>query len=273
MAIKTYNPTSEGRRAMTGYTFEEISRSTSEKSLTVHLRKTAGRNSRGVITARHRGGGARRIYRIIDYRRNKVGIPGKVTAIEYDPNRTARIALVCYADGEKRYILAPDGLKVGDVIKTGPEAEVKPGHAMPLNSIPVGTMIHNIELQVGRGGQIVRSAGTAAQLAGKEGKFCLVQLPSGELRRVFGACTATIGQVSNIDHQNIKLGKAGRSRWLGHRPEVRGTAMTPRDHPHGGGEGKCPRGMNPRSPWGKPTLGHKTRRRKTSTKFIIKQRK
>jgi len=273
VAIKTYNPTSEGRRAMTGYTFEEISKTVPEKSLIVHLRKTAGRNNRGVVTARHRGGGARRIYRIIDYRRDKIGIPGKVMAIEYDPNRTARIALICYADGEKRYILAPEGLKPGDIINTGPDAEIKPGHAMPLNSIPVGTMIHNIELQVGHGGQIVRSAGTSAQLVSKEGKFCLVQLPSGELRRIFGECMATIGQLGNIDHQNIKLGKAGRSRWLGRRPEVRGTAMTPRDHPHGGGEGRCPRGMNPRSPWGKPTLGHKTRRRKTSNKFIVKRRK
>lgn len=258
---------------MTGYTFEEISKTVPEKSLIVHLRKTAGRNNRGVVTARHRGGGARRIYRIIDYRRDKIGIPGKVMAIEYDPNRTARIALICYADGEKRYILAPEGLKPGDIINTGPDAEIKPGHAMPLNSIPVGTMIHNIELQVGHGGQIVRSAGTSAQLVSKEGKFCLVQLPSGELRRIFGECMATIGQLGNIDHQNIKLGKAGRSRWLGRRPEVRGTAMTPRDHPHGGGEGRCPRGMNPRSPWGKPTLGHKTRRRKTSNKFIVKRRK
>ncbi|MCX8125671.1 MAG: 50S ribosomal protein L2 [Dehalococcoidia bacterium] len=273
MAIKTYKPTSEGRRAMTGYTFEEITKETPEKSLVVRLPNTAGRNNRGVITARHRGGGTKRVYRIIDFRRDKVGIPGKVTAIEYDPNRTARIALITYADGEKRYILAPEGLKVGDTIKTGPDAEVKPGHAMPLDQIPVGTLIHNIELQVGHGGQLVRSAGAAAQLMGKEGKFCLVQLPSGELRRIFGACMATIGQIGNIDHQNIKLGKAGRSRWLGRRPEVRGTAMTPRDHPHGGGEGRCPRGMSPRSPWGWQTLGYKTRRRKASDKFIVKRRK
>jgi large subunit ribosomal protein L2 len=258
---------------MTGSTFDEITKATPEKSLVVHLQKSAGRNNRGVITARHIGGGARRIYRIIDFRRDKIGIPGKVSAIEYDPNRTARIALISYADGEKRYILAPEGLKDGDIIKTGPDAEVKPGHSMPLSMMPVGTPIHNIEMQKGRGGQIVRSAGASAHLVGKEEKFVLVQLPSGELRRILGACTATIGQLGNIDHQNIKLGKAGRSRWMGRRPEVRGTAMTPRDHPHGGGEGRCPRGMNPRTPAGKPTLGYKTRRRKISSKFIVKRRK
>jgi large subunit ribosomal protein L2 len=257
---------------MTGYTFEEITKATPEKSLLVSLRKKAGKNNRGVITAGHRGGGSRRMLRLIDFKRTKIAIPGKVATIEYDPNRSARIALINYPDGDKRYILAPVGLKVGDTVSSGPDAEVKPGNSLPLSIIPLGTPIHNVELQIGRGAQMVRSAGTAAQVAGREEKYVLVQLPSGEIRRVLGACTATIGQVGNIDRKNIKLGKAGRSRWLGRRPEVRGTAMSPRDHPHGGGEGKTPRGMNPKTPWGKPALGYKTRRRKYTNKFIVKQR-
>ncbi len=272
MGVKTYSPTSPGRRGMTGATFEEITKLTPEKSLTLPLKKKAGRNNRGVITVRHRGGGAKRRLRIIDFKRDKVGIPGKVAAIEYDPNRSARIALIHYSDGEKRYILAPLGLKVGDIIKTGADAEIKPGNALPLNLIPTGTFIHNIELQPGKGGQLVRSAGSAAQVVGSEGKYVLVRLPSGEVRRILGNCLATIGQVGNVDHQNIKLGKAGRKRWLGWRPSVRGSAMTPRDHPHGGGEGKAPRGMPPKTPWGKPALGYKTRRRKASDKLIVKRR-
>jgi large subunit ribosomal protein L2 len=257
---------------MTGYTFDEVTKTTPEESLIVSLKKTAGRNNRGVITARHRGGGSRRMLRLIDFKRDKVGIPARVAAIEYDPNRTARLALLHYADGEKRYILAPLGLNVGDTIKTGPDAEIKPGNAMSLMQLPVGTQVHCIELQVGRGAQIVRTAGGVAQIMGREEKYVLIQLPSGELRRVLGTCLATIGQLGNIDHQNIKLGKAGRSRWLGIRPEVRGAAMSPRDHPHGGGEGKNPRGGQPQTPWGKPAMGYKTRRRKSTNKFIVKRR-
>lgn len=273
MGVKTYRPTSPGRRGMTGATFEEITKVVPGKSLVLPLKKKAGRNNRGVITVRHRGGGAKRNLRVVDFKRDKVGIPGKVVAIEYDPNRSARIALVHYADGEKRYILAPLGLKVGDTIKTGADAEVKPGNTLPLSLIPTGTFIHNIELQPGKGGQLVRSAGASAQLMGVEGKYALVRLSSGELRRILGNCLATIGQVGNVDHQNIKLGKAGRKRWLGWRPSVRGSAMNPRDHPHGGGEGKAPRGMAPKTPWGKPALGYKTRRRKASNRLIVKRRK
>ncbi len=257
---------------MTGYTFEEITKATPEKSLLVSLRKKAGKNNRGIITAGHRGGGSRRMLRLIDFKRNKIAIPGKVATIEYDPNRSARIALINYTDGDKRYILAPIGLKVDDPVSAGPDAEMKPGNSLPMSIIPLGTMIHNVELQIGRGAQMVRSAGTAALIAAREGKYVHVQLPSGEIRRVLGACAATIGQVGNIDRKHIKLGKAGRSRWLGRRPEVRGTAMSTSDHPHGGGEGKTPRGMNPKTPWGKPTLGYKTRRRKYTNKFIVKQR-
>lgn len=273
MGVKTYSPTSPGRRGMTGATFEEITKVVPEKSLVLPIKKKAGRNTRGVITVRHRGGGAKRRLRIIDFKRDKVGISGKVVAIEYDPNRSARIALIHYSDGEKRYILAPLGLKVGDTIKTGADAEAKPGNTLPLNLIPTGTFIHNIELQPGGGGQLIRSAGTSAQLIGVENKYALVRLPSDEIRRIPGDCLATVGQVGNVDHQNIKLGKAGRKRRMGWRPSVRGSAMTPRDHPHGGGEGRSPRGMAPKTPWGKPALGYKTRRRKVSDKLIVKRRK
>ncbi|MBC7223140.1 MAG: 50S ribosomal protein L2 [Anaerolineae bacterium] len=273
MGIKVYKPTSPGRRGMSVSTFEEITRTTPEKSLLAPLRKRAGRNAQGRITVRHRGGGHKRRYRIIDFKRDKFGIPGRVDSIEYDPNRSARIALVVYPDGEKRYILAPLGLKVGDTVVSGPEADIRVGNALPIRNIPVGTMIHNIELHKGRGGQLVRSAGTSAQLLAKEGKYAHVRLPSGEVRLIHVDCMATIGQVGNVDHQNISLGKAGRARWLGHRPEVRGSAMTPRDHPHGGGEGRAPIGMpSPKTPWGKPTLGYKTRRNKATDKYIVRRR-
>ena len=259
---------------MTGATFDEITKSTPEKSLVLPLRKQSGRNNRGIVTVRHRGGGAKRGIRILDFKRDKIGVPGRVAAIEYDPNRSARIALIYYADGEKRYILAPIGMNVGDTIKSANDAEIKPGNTLPLKLIPSGTMIHNIELQQGRGGQLVRSAGLAAQIVAVEGDYALVRLPSGETRRINANCMATIGQVGNIDHQGIKLGKAGRSRWLGRRPTVRGSAMTPRDHPHGGGEGRTPIGMpGPKTPWGKPALGYKTRRPKPSDKMIISRRK
>ena len=274
MAVKQYSPTSPGRRGMTGSSFEEITKSKPEKSLLVALRKRAGRNNQGKVTVRHQGGGAKRNLRIIDFKRDKIGIPGKVAAIEYDPNRTARIALIFYVDGEKRYILAPIGLNVGDNIMSGPEAEVRPGNNLPIKLLPSGTMIHNIEIQRGKGAQLVRSAGVAAQLMAKEGDRALIRLPSGEMRYVLGDCTATIGQVGNIDHQAVKLGKAGRSRWLGIKPSVRGSAMTPRDHPHGGGEGRSPIGLpGPKSPWGKPTLGYKTRKKsKPSSRMIMKRR-
>jgi len=258
---------------MTGATFEEITKDKPEKSLLLPLKKRAGRNRQGRITVRHRGGGAKRRLRIIDFKRDKFGVPGRVAAIEYDPNRSARIALIYYADGEKRYILAPLGLNVGDIIKSGSDAEVKPGHTLPLKLIPSGTLIHNIELQKARGGQLVRSAGASAQLMGKEGEYALIRLPSGEVRRIRGVCLATVGQVGNVDHQGIKLGKAGRKRWLGWRPAVRGSAMSPRDHPHGGGEGRSPIGLpGPKTPWGKPALGYRTRKRKTSDKMIVKRR-
>jgi len=273
VALKVYRPTSPGRRGMTGSTFEEITKSEPEKSLLLPLKKKAGRNSQGRITVRHRGGGAKRMLRILDFKRDKVGIPGRVATIEYDPNRSANIALIYYADGEKRYILAPLGLNVGDSIKSGEDVEVKPGNTLPLKLIPSGTLIHNIELNRGRGGQLVRSAGAAAQLVVKEGEYALVRLPSGEVRRIRSECLATIGQVGNVDHQNIKLGKAGRKRWLGWRPTVRGSAMNPRDHPHGGGEGRCPIGMpGPKTPWGKPALGYRTRKAKASDKMIVKRR-
>ena len=274
MAVKEYRPTSPGRRGMTGATFEEITKTKPEKSLLVALRKRSGRNNQGRITIRHRGGGSKRNLRLLDFKRDKAGIPGKVAAIEYDPNRTARIALINYVDGEKRYILAPLGLNVGDSIMSGPEAEVKPGNNLPIKLMPSGTLIHSVELQRGRGAQLVRSAGAAAQLMAKEGDRALLRLPSGEMRYVLGECTATVGQVGNLDHQAVKLGKAGRTRWRGRRPKVRGSAMTPRDHPHGGGEGRSPIGLpGPKSPWGKPTLGHKTRRKsKPSSRMIIKRR-
>lgn len=258
---------------MTGATFEELTKVAPEKSLLVPLKKKAGRNNRGVITVRHRGGGSKRKLRIIDFKRDKIGIPGKVASIEYDPNRSARIALIHYVDGEKRYILAPLGINLGDTIKTGEGVEIKPGNALPLNSIPSSTLVHNIEIEPGKRGQLVHSAGTAAQIRGKEGKYVLLRLPSGELRKFHNKCWATIGQIGNVDHENIKLGKAGRKRWLGVRPSVRGSAMTPRDHPHGGGEGRAPRGMPPKTPWGKPALGYKTRRRKVSDKMIVARRK
>jgi large subunit ribosomal protein L2 len=273
MAIKTYKPTSPGRRGMTGYTFEEITKTKPEKSLTMPLHHASGRNHRGVVTTRHQGGGVKQRLREIDFRRDKIGIPGRVAAIEYDPNRTAYIALIFYVDGEKRYILAPIGLNVGDVIKSAEDAEIRPGNCLPLKAIPTGTLIHNIELDRGKGGQMVRSAGVAAQLMTKEGDYALIRLPSGEMRRVSSECFATIGQVGNIDHSNIKIGKAGRKRMMGIRPTVRGCAMSPRDHPHGGGEGRNPIGLpGPKSPWGKPTLGYKTRRRSVTDKFIVKRR-
>ncbi len=273
MPLKLYRPTSPGRRGMTGSTFEEITKTKPEKSLLLPLKKKAGRSNQGKVTVRHRGGGAKRRLRIIDFKRDKRGIPGRVAAIEYDPNRSARIALIYYADGEKRYILAPFGLNVDDVIKSGEDAEVKPGNALPLRLIPAGTMIHNIEMEVGRGAQLVRSAGVAAQLMAKEGRYAQVRLPSGEVRRIHSDCLATIGQVGNVDHRSISLGKAGRKRWLGVRPTVRGSAMSPRDHPHGGGEGRSPIGMpGPKTPWGKPALGYRTRKPKPSDKMIVKRR-
>lgn len=273
MPIKVYKPTSPGRRDMTGSGFEEITRSQPEKALLRPLKKQAGRNFRGKITVRHRGGGHKRRYRVIDFKRDKAGVPGRVDSIEYDPNRSARIALVVYADGEKRYMIAPVGLKVGDMVMAGPEAEVRVGNALPISNIPVGSTIHNIELHIGKGGQMARAAGTAAQLLAKEGRYAHVRLPSGEVRLVNVDCMATIGQVGNTDHGNISLGKAGRKRWLGIRPSVRGSAMDPSAHPHGGGEGRSPIGMaGPKSPWGKPTLGKKTRRNKDTDKWIVRRR-
>ncbi len=274
MALKVYRPTSPGRRGMTGATFDEITKVKPEKSLLLPLKKKAGRNSQGRITVRHRGGGAKRRLRIIDFKRDKIGVPGRVAAIEYDPNRSARIALIYYADGAKRYILAPLGLAVDDTIKSGEGADIKPGNALPMRLIPTGTLIHNIEMEKGKGGQLVRSAGAAAQLMVRENPYVLVRLPSDEVRRIRGECLATIGQVGNVDHQNINLGKAGRKRWLGWRPTVRGSAMNPRDHPHGGGEGRAPIGLpGPKTPWGKPALGYKTRRNKRSDKMIVSRRK
>jgi large subunit ribosomal protein L2 len=258
---------------MTGYSFEEITKSTPERALLVPLRKSGGRNLYGRVTVRHRGGGNRRHIRIVDFKREKYGIPASVSAIEYDPNRTARLALLTYADGEKRYIIAPLDLRVGDTVVSGPSAEIRPGNMLPIANIPVGTLVHNIELKQGKGAQLVRSAGAAAQLLAKEGDYAQIRLPSGEVRLVRQSCYATIGQVGNLDHGNIKLGKAGRKRHLGIRPTVRGTAMTPRDHPHGGGEGRQPIGMpSPKSPWGKPTLGYKTRRNKKTNQYIIRRR-
>jgi large subunit ribosomal protein L2 len=258
---------------MSGYTFEEITKDKPEKSLLISRKNRAGRNNRGVITVRHQGGGAKRLIRIIDFKRDKIGVPGKVSAIEYDPNRSARIALIFYADGEKRYILAPLGLNVKDTIMAGETAEIRPGNALPMRLIPTGTMIHNIELIKGKGGKMVRSAGNAAQLLAKEGDFVHIRLPSGEMRLVRAECMATIGQVGNLEHSTISIGKAGRKRRMGWRPDVRGSAMTPRDHPHGGGEGRTPVGMpGPKTPWGKPALGKKTRDKKYSDKMIIRRR-
>jgi large subunit ribosomal protein L2 len=273
MAVKIYKPTTPGRRGMTGLTFEEITKTKPERSLLVSKSKKAGRNVHGRITVRHQGGGSKQMVRIIDFKRSKVGIPAKVTAIEYDPKRTARLALLTYADGEKSYIIAPQGLKVGDPVMSGPTAEIRTGNCLPISAIPVGTMVHNVEMREGAGAQMVRSAGTSAQLLAKEGEYAQVRMPSGEVRLIRQKCTACIGQVGNLEHSQVKLGKAGRKRHMGIRPAVRGSAMTPRDHPHGGGEGRSPIGMpGPKSPWGKPTLGYKTRRNKSTDKYIVRSR-
>jgi len=275
MGIKKYNPTTPGRRGMTGFDFSEITKKSPEKSLVEKLVRKAGRNNYGNITVRRKGGGHKRLYRIIDFKRNKPGVPGTVAAVEYDPNRTSRIALIHYADGDKRYILAPAGLNVGDRIMSGPEADIKVGNALPLMNIPVGTLIHNIEIKPGKGGQIVRSAGSMAQLMAKEGKYANIRLPSGEVRLINLKCMATIGQVGNAERENITVGKAGRNRWLGKRPKVRGVVMNPVDHPHGGGEGKSPQGNpHPVTPWGQPTKGYKTRKKKKySNRYIVSRRK
>ncbi len=273
MPVKKYKPTSPGRRHMSGATFEEVTKKKPERSLLIPRRRSGGRNMHGRITVRHRGGGHRRHYRLVDFRRDKHGIPAKVAAIEYDPNRSARLALLHYTDGEKRYVIAPLGLQVGDRVVSGPEAEIRAGNALPLANIPVGATVHNIELTEGKGGQLVRSAGTSAQVLGKEGAYAAIRLPSGEVRRVRQTCYATVGEVGNPDHGNIKLGKAGRRRHRGIRPTVRGSAMSPKDHPHGGGEGRQPIGLpSPKSPWGKPTMGKRTRTNKRTEKYIIRRR-
>ena len=273
MAVKSFKPYSAGRRFMTVASFDEITASKPEKSLTERLVKKGGRNQQGKLTVRHQGGGHKRLYRVIDFKRNKDGIPARVATIEYDPNRSARIALLNYADGEKRYILAPNGLKVGDKVVSGPDSDIKVGNALPLKNIPVGTTIHNVELKIGKGAQLVRSAGTSAQLMAKEGDYALLRMPSGELRKVHINCRATIGEVGNLEHENITIGKAGRNRWLGVRPENRGTAMNPNDHPHGGGEGRSPVGRkNPVTKWGKCAMGAKTRRKKASDRLIVRGR-
>jgi large subunit ribosomal protein L2 len=273
MAIKVYRPTSAGRRGMSVSTFEEITKSKPERSLLAPLRRKGGRNNQGVVTTRHQGGGHKRRYRIIDFKRDKFNVPGKISSIEYDPNRSARIALVVYNDGEKRYILAPNGIKVGDTVMSGATADIRPGNTLPIRNIPLGTTVHNVELYPGRGGQLARSAGNAAQVLAKEGAMAQLRLPSGEVRYVDMNCLATIGQVSNTDHANINLGKAGRKRWLGIRPSVRGIAMDPGAHPHGGGEGRSPVGMpSPKTPWGKVALGKKTRLNKRTNKFIVRRR-
>jgi len=274
MALKAYQPTSAGRRHQTGYSFDEITKSRPEKALTVRVKNDAGRNNQGRLTVRHQGGGSKKVIRLLDFKRDKIGVPGKVAAIEYDPHRSARIALVFYADGDKRYMLCPLGLKMGETVVSGPDAELKVGNSLPLKAMPSGTLIHNIELEPGRGGKMVRSAGAAAQLMAKEGDYALIRLPSGETRRVRIECFATVGQVGNEEHQTVSLGKAGRRRNMGWRPSVRGSAMTPRDHPHGGGEGRTPIGMpGPKTPWGKPALGYKTRHPKPSDKLIVKRRR
>jgi len=272
MAVKKVNPTSPGRRFQVYSTFEEITRSTPEKNLLKALKKSGGRNANGRITSRHKGGGHKRHYRVIDFKRDKIGIPAKVASIEYDPNRSTRIALLHYADGEKRYILAPLHLTVKDMVMSGPEADIKPGNTLPLSNIPLGTHIHNIELRVGGGGKIVRSAGTFAQLMAKEDRYALVKLPSREVRMVLLSCKATVGQLGNVVHENLSLGKAGRKRWLGKRPKVRGVAMNPVDHPMGGGEGRSSGGRHPCSPWGMPTKGYKTRKNRKSDRYIVKKR-
>ena len=273
MAIKIYKPTTPSRRNMTGYGFDEITKDTPEKSLIVLRKARAGRDNKGRVSVRHQGGGERQFIRIVDFKRDKIGIPAKVSAIEYDPNRTARLALLVYADGEKRYIIAPLGMKVDDAVMAGPTAEIRPGNSLPISNIPVGTMIHNIEMKEGKGGQLVRSAGTSAQLLAKEGDYAQIRMPSGEVRLIRQKCYATVGQVGNTDHSNIKLGKAGRKRHMGIKPTVRGTAMSPRDHPHGGGEGRQPAGMpGPKSPWGQPTRGYRTRRYKGSNQYIVRRR-
>ncbi len=274
MPVRAYKPTSPGRRFMTVSTFEEITKTEPEKSLTAPLTKKGGRNVYGRITTRHRGGGAKRRYRLIDFKRRKDGIPATVAAIEYDPNRSARIALLHYADGAKSYILAPAGLRVGAVVESGPEADIKPGNALPLANIPTGTLVHNVELKPGRGGQLARSAGASVQLVAKDDPYAVLRLPSGEVRKVLLTCRATVGQVGNVDHSNVSGGKAGRSRWLGRRPAVRGSAMNPVDHPHGGGEGRSKGGRHPVTPWGVPTLGKRTRRKhKESDKLIVRGRR
>ena len=272
MPIRNYKPTSPGRRGMSVSSFEEITRSKPERSLLKKQVSKAGRNNQGRITARHRGGGVKQRYRVIDFKRNKFGVPAKVFSIEYDPNRSARIALLHYVDGEKRYIIAPNGLKVGDRLMSGPDAEIRVGNALPLRNIPTGTVIHNIELYIGKGAQIVRSAGAQAQLMAKEGDYAQVRLPSGEQRLINVNCMATIGQVGNIDHENVSIGKAGRSRYLGRRPHVRGSVMNPVDHPHGGGEGRAPIGGQPQTPWGQPAMGYRTRHNKRTDKFIVRRR-
>jgi large subunit ribosomal protein L2 len=274
MGLKAFKPTTSGRRGMTIVTTDELTKKRPEKALTSFLLRTGGRNNDGRTTVRFRGAGHRRLYRTIDFRRDKVGIPAKVSALEYDPNRSARIALLIYKDGEKRYILAPIGLQVGDVLQSGADAEVRTGNALPLSHMPLGTTIHNIELKPGRGGQLIRSAGGFAQVMGRDGDYVQVRLKSGEMRRILASCMATVGQVGNLDHENISVGKAGRSRWLGRRPHVRGVVMNPVDHPHGGGEGKSGQGNpHPVSPWGMPTKGYKTRQNKKTEKFIIARRK
>ena len=273
MAIRNYKPTTPGRRKMSALVNEEITTSTPEKSLTVTMKKNGGRNNQGKITVRHQGGGVKRKYRIIDFKRNKVNVPGTVATIEYDPNRTANIALINYADGEKRYIIAPKGLEVGTIIESGENADIKVGNALPIMNIPVGTMVHNIELRPGKGGELARSAGTSAQILGREDDYVMIRLSSGEQRKVLGACMATIGVVGNEDSSLVKIGKAGRSRHMGIRPTVRGSVMNPNDHPHGGGEGRAPVGRKaPMTPWGKPALGLKTRKKKQSDKFIVRRR-
>lgn len=273
MAIKVYKPTTPSRRNMTGYGFEEITKDTPERSLIILRKAHAGRNNIGRVTVRHQGGGNRQFIRIVDFKRDKYNIPARVAAIEYDPNRTARLALLVYADGEKRYIVAPLGLKVNDTVMAGPTADIRAGNSLPISSIPVGTLVHNIEVKEGKGGQLVRSAGVSAQLLAKEGDYAQIRMPSGEVRLILQKCYATIGQVGNSEHSNIKLGKAGRKRHMGIKPTVRGTAMSPRDHPHGGGEGRQPAGMpGPKSPWGKPTRGYKTRRNKVTNQYIVRRR-
>jgi len=272
MAIKSYKPTSPGRRFVTTSAFDEITKSEPEKSLLTPVKRHGGRNNNGRITTRHQGGGHKRRYRLIDFKRDKDGVPGNVTSIEYDPNRNARIALIVYADGEKRYILAPNKLKVGDVVEAGVGSDIKVGNALPMKNIPVGTVVHNVELTLGRGGQIARSAGTSAQIMAKEANYATLRLPSGEMRMIRLECRATVGEIGNAEHENLTVGKAGRKRWMGVRPGVRGTCMNPVDHPHGGGEGATPPGRNPVTPWGVPTLGHKTRKSKKSDKYIVRRR-